>query len=212
MEIRRPTLGNLMSAAASLLALCAVGCQSDPAGDEDAGVMMPRDMEPADDAGAGDAGGGGIRLRLELTDDVAGDVFIQLSDVVDQPGWVRLSHDGQRYPFTVPCGTECGTPGFQCGAAIPIVLQLADDALTATYETEWDGRVALRDAENDCSTQGPAPEGDWIATFCWGTSYTPQGEPLGDGRLPGEIQGEICTDVAFQLPGATEVVAQLGGG
>jgi hypothetical protein len=188
------------------------------AADDAAALPVP---DAAQDAGAPpplDAAvppvGDGIRVALEVANDVPESIFVQVNDALGQPAWVRLAHEGVEYFLNERCDVpRCDAPGEGvCGAAEPRVRDITGGTNAGVHALQWDGTVSRLSADGACETRGPAPAGAWKATVCWSLSATFSGP--GDAAIsrPGEVGPTQCNDVPFTLPGDTEVVLRLSGG
>jgi hypothetical protein len=138
----------------------------------------------------------GARFVLEAP---RGPVYVQVATLEDQPGWIRVSHsDGQRVHLRPPCEIpECGKPPVVCGAAVPLVR---DIATAGRVEFTWDGMESIVDDAARCATRKPAAAGQYVATFC----YSSQADIVGGGNPATGVQGSlvkpVCTDIPFSWP------------
>jgi hypothetical protein len=191
--------------------------EADAAGD--AGVQPLPDaaadtaLPPAPDAAVPPIGDG-IRVALEVSNDVPESIFVQVSDALGQPAWVRLMHDGAEYFLNERCDVpRCDTPGEGvCGASESRVRDITGGTSAGVHALQWDGTVSRISADGACETRGLAPAGEWKATICWSLTATFSGPGDATASRPGEIGTPICNDVPFTLPGDTEVVLRLSGG
>jgi hypothetical protein len=158
--------------------------------------------------------GDGIRVAIEVSNDVPESIFVQVSDALGQPAWVRLEHEGVGYFLNERCDVpRCDAPGEGvCGASEPRVRDITGGLSFGTHALLWDGEVSRLSADGACETRGPAPAGAWKATLCWSLSATFTGPGDATGTRPGEVGPTVCNDVPFTLPGDTEVLLRLSGG
>ncbi len=148
-----------------------------------------------------------VRLAIEVDGEVAGPVYVLLSGEGDQLGWVRVSTGGERIYFRERCEVaDCGAEPAICGAAIPMVKNIASDADNRSIEFVWDGMTSVIDSLSGCETRQPAPQGEYIARFCFSREAEPEGaDPT--RAVPGRLVGPTCVEKSFTLQEREVVLA-----
>lgn len=148
-----------------------------------------------------------LQLVLEAPAGGGSPVYVLVASDDDQPGWVSMaSADGERIHIRARCDiADCGKAPAVCGAAIPIVRDIAGGHI----ELEWDGMTSVVDPARACETRQPAPPGRYVASFC----YARQAALTGDGDAKVGVQGTLvqptCANVPFSWPRAEAVRYQV---
>lgn len=144
-----------------------------------------------------------LRLVLEAPVGGGAPVYVQVASDDDQPGWVRLAgEDGERVYIRPRCDiADCGKAPAVCGAAIPIVRDIAGGDI----EIEWDGMTSVIESAGACETRQPAPPGRYVATFCHARDAAVTGEGDKKVGVQGTLLQPTCTNVPFSWPRAEAV-------
>ena len=148
-----------------------------------------------------------IRFAIELTNGTDGPIYVSLTGASNQLGWVTATRDGERIYFGERCEIEdCGAPPAVCGAAIPMVRNIAIDE-DRTIAFVWDGLTSAIDPSLQCERRQPAPPGSYVARLCYARETTIQ---RGDapGPMAGSVRNPTCVDRPFTL-GDREVVLKI---
>lgn len=174
------------------LGLAVARCAPTPAGPPGG----PRELEFVLRAGAG----------------VAGPVYVQAVDVDNQPGWVRVTRQGEPVFLRERCDVEtCGAPGGVCGAAIPLVRDVAAGGREIVLR--WDRATSVVDARAGCQTRRPAPDGAYVARFCYARrAELAEGGLVTGGDRQGQVVAPVCREVPFVLPGGRRAVFDVPNG
>ncbi len=151
---------------------------------------------------------GALRFALTIPAGETSATFVQVTTPADQPGWIRVTRaSGESVALRPRCEiADCGVPPVVCGAAIPIVRDLA---LVGEIALEWDRLDSVIDPESGCEARQPAPPGDYVATFCYSRRAATAGG--GDPRVgvQGSLVEPVCARVPFSLPGAQTVTYRV---
>jgi len=141
-----------------------------------------------------------IRFAIELSGDVEGPMYVLLNQENDQPGWVRVSRDGERVFLKERCEVpDCGVAAAVCGAALPFVRNLAGATGEKGIEFVWDMMTSVLDSASRCETRQPAPPGDYVARFCFSREATLEGQGDPTQAVMGRIAAPTCVDRPFTL-------------
>jgi hypothetical protein len=141
-----------------------------------------------------------IRFAIELTADAEGPIYVLLSGADDQPGWIRASHAGARVYFKERCDIpDCGVDPAVCGAAIPLVRNLASSADERSIEFVWDLTTSVRDSVSGCETREAVPPGTYTARFCFSREAELQGQGDVTRGVMGRVVSPTCVDREFTL-------------
>lgn len=162
-----------------------------------------------------------VRFVFRVAPGVPGPVYVQVADVDNQAGWVRVTRlagprPGERVFLRERCEVEdCGAPAAVCGAGLPLVRDVAAGARAVEYR--WDGATSAVDAATHCETRRPAPPGRYLARFCYARrADLAEGggapAPAAGGDQQGQVAAPTCRDVPFSLPGARRVVFEVPAG
>lgn len=151
-----------------------------------------------------------LRFILEAPASGTSPTFVLLVASADQPGWVSVADEGgARVDIRPRCDiADCNLPPSVCGAAIPLVRDIAGGRI----EVEWDGMMSVIDTVRACKTRRPAPPGRYVATFC----HAQQASLVAEGDTKVGVQGSLvqptCGRVPFTWPGAETVRYQVPTG
>lgn len=150
----------------------------------------------------------GMGFALNVATGATGPMFVQVTNQEDQPGWIHVSHaTGGRVYLRARCDIpDCGKPPAVCGAAMPIVR---DIAVARRVEFVWDGMESVLDTVAGCESRQRAPAGAYIASFCYSGIASLQGGGDVKTGTVGLVQEPICTDVPFAIPGTNVVSLQV---
>jgi len=141
-----------------------------------------------------------IRFAIELADGVEGPMYVLLNQENDQPGWVRVSRDGEGIYLKERCEVpDCGVAAAVCGAALPFVRDLAGASGEKGIEFVWDLTTSVLDSASRCETRQPAPPGDYVARFCFSREATLEGQGDPTQAVMGRIAAPTCIDKPFTL-------------
>ncbi len=168
-----------------------------------------------DAASTTDASASPLRFVLSVSNDVSESIYVQLNEEEGRPSWVRVMKDGGPVVLQERCEIiDCVNPGGICGAALPRVKDITGGTAVGSIELLSEGRMSVVDSVLGCETLEPLPGGLYTATFCWALSaeFQGQGDPTSDEGAPGRVVTPSCTDVAFELPGDSEVSYAIIGG
>jgi hypothetical protein len=150
-----------------------------------------------------------IRFAIEVDGSVGAPVYVLLNGEDDQVGWVTAFGGGERVYFSERCDVEdCGAQAAVCGAAIPMVSQIASDVDRRTIEFVWDGMTSELDSRSGCETRQPAVPGDYVARFCFSREAELDGDLEQTQAAPGRLIRPTCTERPFNLRDR-EVVLKL---
>ncbi len=147
-----------------------------------------------------------VTLGIRYTTDIPEDVWVQTSDELGLPTWVRVRREGQPVQIFDRCDQmQCGESTGVCGAAMPRVANLTGGLYGGRIALSWDGFVRRATAAG-CYERVPAPPGAYVATFCiaWKVDV--------DFGWQGTVVDPFCQEVPFTLP--TDIVfweANFGG-
>jgi hypothetical protein len=150
-----------------------------------------------------------IHFAIEVTANTPGPIYVLINDEDSQPGWVQAFRGVHRIYLRERCEIEdCANRGVVCGAAMPMVKDIADPERTGLIELTWDGTDSAVNAVSRCETRQPAESEDLIARFCY--SREADLRETGDLNLgiPGLLIRPICVERPFTL-GDREVVFRL---
>ena len=131
---------------------------------------------------------------------------MNLTDPDGQPGWIRVSRDGERVFFRERCEIEdCGRSPVVCGAALETVVDIA--ALNdRSIALQWDGMTSVVRVVEGCEIREPATPGEYLARFCYSrqAEMTERGEP--SQPSVGRLIDPECTERTFRLRDSEVVV------
>jgi hypothetical protein len=148
-----------------------------------------------------------VRFAVELGPDVQGPFYVLLTASDGAPGWIRVMRDGLPVPLRERCDiADCGADPAVCGAAVPVVRDLA--AHGRRIEMVWDGTTSVVDSAGRCERRIPAPAGTYTARFCHSIQAQPLGAPDSSGSAPGTLGELRCQERPFTLADG-EVVLRL---
>lgn len=135
---------------------------------------------------------------------VTAPLFIRVSTNDAQPGWISVTHaDGRRVYLNARCDIgDCGKAPAVCGAAIPIVR---DIAASGSIEFTWDGMDSSLDATAQCERREPAAAGAYVASFCYARSASLTGTGNPSTGTQGTLIQPTCATVPFTLPVSSAV-------
>ena len=140
-----------------------------------------------------------IRFALEVGSDVQGPIYVQLSGEDNQPGWISAFRGSERVYFRERCEIEdCGSNAV-CGVSIPMVQDIADPGATGVIELMWDGLTSVADPVAGCELRQPAPQGEYVARFCYSREAELEGGVAPTNPVPGGLVRATCTDLPFTL-------------
>ena len=145
-----------------------------------------------------------VTLGLRYTTDVPENVWVQSSDALGLPAWVRVTRDGVPVNLFDRCDIPiCGESQGVCGAAIPQATNITQGDYSGSVYLTWDGRIRV--GMGGCLERQVPPPGTYKATFCFGWEL--------DTQVGQEVKSPSCVEETFELPGATMVVghADFGG-
>ena len=175
-----------------------IGC----AGKTGAAGSVDEAQIPTDSAALGTSSGSSVSIRfaINVDGDVKGPIYVLLHGEDDQLGWVKVFRDGERIYFRERCEIEdCGVPVAVCGAAIPLVRNIAGGGDRSSVEFVWDGMTSVLDPLSGCESRHPAPPGSYMAQFC----FSREAEIEGDGdparAVPGRLIRPMCMEKPFTL-------------
>ncbi len=158
----------------------------------------------------------GVRFHIDAFNDVPESIYVQLNEQDGQPAWITVTRDQERIYLMERCEiAECDIPTGVCGAALPRVQDFTAGMSTGSVEFIWDGNTSVIDVAEGCERRPPAPDGAYVATFCWSLSAVLDeggGDPTSSEGAAGNVVNPTCSDVSFELPGDTDVVFEILGG
>ena len=160
---------------------------------------VDRQTTPYDSTALATNEGTSVRFAIELSASASGPFYVSLSDADAQPGWVRAFRGGQRIFLLPRCDIEdCGAPPAVCGAALPVVLDLAS-VPDRSIEFVWDGMTSVIDTVTGCETRQMALQGEYLARFCY--SSEAELDSVGDPARPspGRLVRPQCVEISFGL-------------
>lgn len=141
-----------------------------------------------------------IRFAIEVSDEVAGPIYVRLHGEDGQLGWVMAFRDGERIYFRERCEIgDCGAPVAVCGAAIPLIRNIAGGRDRRSIEFAWDRLTSVRDSLSGCETRHPALPGAYIARFCFSREAEFQGDADPTRAVPGRLIHPVCKEQPFTL-------------
>lgn len=141
-----------------------------------------------------------IRFAIEVNPGVAGPIYVLLSGEDAQIGWVKVFRGGQRIYFRERCEIEdCGAPPAVCGAALPLVRNIAGGQEQRSVEFVWDGTTSVVDSVSGCESREPASPGDYSAEFCFSREADVQGGGDPSRAVPGSLIRPTCSPKPFTL-------------
>lgn len=141
-----------------------------------------------------------IRFAIEVDDHTAGPIYVLLNGGDGQLGWVTAFQDGERIYFRERCEiADCGAPVAICGAAIPLIRNIAGGGDRGSIEFVWDGMTSVRDSLFGCETRRPAPPGEYIARFCFSREAVFEGDGDPTRAVPGRLTHPTCLEQPFTL-------------
>jgi hypothetical protein len=141
-----------------------------------------------------------IRFAIEVDAATAGPIYVQLNRSDPVVGWVHASRGAERIDLQERCAIpDCGTEPAVCGAAIPLVRDIAADGAARGVEFVWDGLMSVVDSAARCETRRPAPPGSYVARFCYAreAETTPGGDA--SRAVPGRVVRPVCVEQPFTL-------------
>jgi len=164
-----------------------------------ANANVDRRTTPSDSTALATNEGTSVRFAIELSGTVNGPFYVSLSDAGDQPGWVRAFRGGQRIFLLPRCDIEdCGAPPAVCGAALPVVLDLAR-VPDRSIEFVWDGMTSVIDTVIGCETRQMALPGEYLARFCYSSEAELESGSDPTRPSPGRLVRPQCVDMSFGL-------------
>ncbi len=141
-----------------------------------------------------------IRFAVEVASDVSGPIYVLLNGEDNQLGWIRASRGPERVHFRERCEIEdCANRGVVCGAAISMIMNIANTGQTGMIEFVWHGMTSVVNAVSGCETRQPALPGDYIARFCYAREAEFEGDSDPTRAGPGRLVRPTCTDKPFTL-------------
>jgi hypothetical protein len=141
-----------------------------------------------------------IRFAIQVSGDPTGPLYVALHGSDGAVGWVRASRAGVPVHFRERCDIEdCGAPAAVCGAAIPMVRDIAGGGGPPGVELVWDGTTSVVDSVSRCETRRPAPPGDYVARFCYSREAEVQPGGYPGAARPGRLLNPTCVNRAFGL-------------
>lgn len=141
---------------------------------------------------------------LHYLSDVPENVFVQTSDSLGLPSWVRVRRKGQAVQLFDRCDVpSCASPGPICGPALHQVLDITSGSAVGQVAVVWDGKLRMTDPDKNCQFTDPAPDGAYDAEFCFGWDVTegPEGKDV----------KAYCDPQPFERP-AVRVVHDVNNG
>ena len=106
-----------------------------------------------------------IRFSIEPAPEDRVPVYVLVNGEDSQVGFVRVFREGERVFLQERCEIEdCGSPGVVCGAAIPMIADLASGF--GSIEFLWDVTASTLDPVSGCEMRRPATRGEFTARFC----------------------------------------------
>jgi hypothetical protein len=140
-----------------------------------------------------------IRFAIQVNPDEAGPIYVLLNGEDGQIGWVKVFRGGQRIYLRERCEIEdCGAPAAVCGAALPLIRNIAGGRGQRSVEYIWDGMTSVVDSVSGCESRDPAPPGDYSAEFCFSREADLQGGDPTRG-VPGRLVQPTCSRKPFAL-------------
>ena len=183
----------------------------------DAEADAAPDAAPADAAPRPDAEPPpeGIRLAMQVSNDVAESIWVQLNGLDGQTAWVVITGPQGRVWLDERCGVpDCDDDTGACGVAEPMVRDVTGGTYQGTIERLWSGLTSVETSAG-CELREPSAPGAYEARFCWslradleGTGNT--GDPT--VAVPGTLVDPACATVGFELPADDEVLFRILGG
>jgi hypothetical protein len=142
---------------------------------------------------------GAVRFAIELGAEAGGPVYVLLTASDGAPGWIRVTREGRPVALRERCDLpECGADPAVCGAALPMVGDLAGRG-ERRVELVWDGTTSVVDSARQCERRVAADPGGYVARFCYSTEAQPQGPPDSTGAMPGRLGAVTCREMPFTL-------------
>jgi hypothetical protein len=185
------------------VSILAMGCAGGRSGSADqqqlAGDTADAGPQPAS---------AGIRFAIELDGETAGPIYVQLNGEDGQVGWARASRDGERVYLRERCEIEdCGVDPAVCGAAIPLIRDIAGAGDGRGVEYLWDGSTSAIDATSGCESRRPALPGNYLVRFCYSREAEFEGGDVARAAQ-GRLIDPTCVERAFTLD-EQEVVLRI---
>ena len=138
-----------------------------------------------------------IRFAIEVGSDSMRTVYVLLNREDSQVGWVTVFREGERIFLRERCEIEdCGVPAAVCGAAIPLIRNIAGAGI---IEVEWTGMTSVLDSITGCEMREPAAPGEYTARFCFSRDARIEGEGDPTHAAPGRLVGATCIEKEFNL-------------
>ena len=151
-----------------------------------------------------------LRFAIEADPGVPGPLYVELNGESGQVGWVTARVGGERIFFRERCEiADCGVPASVCGAAIPLIRDIAATTGNGRVEFEWDGTTSALDAGSQCESRVPAPEGTYDARFCLSHEANfSSGDP--SRAAQGRLTNPTCVDRSFTLRDREVILTVVG--
>jgi hypothetical protein len=147
-----------------------------------------------------------VSFGLAYITDIPENVYVQKSDELGLPAWLKVKKDGKEIWLFDRCDIPlCDKPSGVCGAALPTVLNITNNSYSGSVYLTWDGKIRTVDPVKNCLKSSPAETGNYTAEFCFGWQVQGYGAPA-------TVVNPICKELDFTLP-AEKVVyyANYGG-
>jgi len=179
----------------SSVLILGLGCTGKP--DQAEPVAEPQ--APTDSVNLATSSGSAtpIRFAIEVSSDSMRTVYVLLNREDSQVGWVTVFREGERIFLRERCEIEdCGVPAAVCGAAIPLIRNIA---VAGFIEVEWTGMTSVLDSITGCEVRQPAAPGEYTARFCFSRDARLEGEGDPTRAVVGRLVGATCTEQAFSL-------------
>ncbi|MCA9524638.1 MAG: hypothetical protein KC609_26910 [Myxococcales bacterium] len=135
-------------------------------------------------------------FTMRYISDIPEDAYVQLSDDLGFPTWVKVRKKGEttwRRLFTGCDVPVCGQGGAVCGVSATIIRSFTGGTPVGELSLVWDGRFHVYDDGNQCLGSVDAEPGEYEAEFCY--SWT-----VDDPKQPTQLTNPQCETIPFTYP------------
>lgn len=142
-----------------------------------------------------------VHFRLALSQEAEGTIYVSLNGTDGQPGWLRVSREGERVYLKPRCEIEdCAEAPMVCGAAIPMIQALRAGQGPDSLGFTWDGEESVVLSDRSCELRQPAEAGAYTARFCVSRDGAYEQPADLSQPVPGQVIAPECLERAFTLP------------
>lgn len=152
----------------------------------------------------------GTRFAVEVAEGAESPLYVAVVTESEPLGWLRVFRRGERVYMEPRCEIpDCGEEPAVCGAALPMVREVSGSGPGAAVEYVWDGTESTFTGADGCEGRRPAPEGEYVARFCYATRAAIEGEGVATAGVMGHLVDPTCVERSFRFPEDDEVVVEI---